>query len=75
MLNKHFLLANKALMNYITHMATQKPQILLTLDDDLFKRINDFRFNAHINSRSEAIRLLIEQGLKTSIPSPKLKKK
>jgi len=55
-------------------MTTQKPQILLTVDDDLLKRIDDFRFNNRINSRSEAIRQLIEEGLKKSNP-PKVKKK
>jgi len=61
-------------MKYITCMTTQKPQILLTVDDDLLKRIDDFRFNNRINSRSEAIRQLIEEGLKKSNP-PKVKKK
>lgn len=57
-------------------MPTQKPQILLTLDDILLKMINDFRFNNHINSRSEAIRTLIEAGLKVSeTAKPKTKKK
>lgn len=45
-------------------MTTQKPQILLTLDNDLLKQIDDFRFNNRFNSRSEAVRFLIERGLK-----------
>lgn len=57
-------------------MTTQKPQILLTLDADLLKRINDFRFSNRINSRSEAVRLLIEEGLKAiEISNPTTKKK
>jgi len=39
-------------------MTTQKPQILLTLNDDLLKSIDDSVFNTRINSRSEAIRQL-----------------
>lgn len=63
-------------MKYITYMATQKPQILLTVDDDLLKRIDDFRFDNRINSRSEAVRQLIEAGLKvTKASNPKTKKK
>jgi metal-responsive CopG/Arc/MetJ family transcriptional regulator len=61
-------------MEYITYMATQKPQILLTIDDNLLRRIDDFRFNARVNSRSEAIRQLIEKGLKKQ-EKPKTKKK
>jgi metal-responsive CopG/Arc/MetJ family transcriptional regulator len=44
-------------------MATQKPQILLTVNDDLLKRIDDFRYKNCIPSRSEAVRRLIEGGL------------
>lgn len=44
-------------------MTTTKPQILLTLDDDLLKRIDDYRFDNRINSRSEAIRRLLEEAL------------
>lgn len=61
-------------MEYITYMATQKPQILLTIDDNLLRRIDDFRFDTRVNSRSEAIRQLIEEGLKKQ-EKPKTKKK
>jgi len=44
-------------------MATQKPQILLTLDKDLFNRIEDFRYENRIPTRSEAIRRLLEDAL------------
>lgn len=57
-------------------MPTKRPQILLTLDDDLIKRIEDFRFNNRIASRSDAVRKLIEAGLKVSgTTKPKTKKK
>ena len=44
-------------------MPTKKPQILLTLDDDYLKRIDDFRFLNRVNSRSKAIRRLIDEAL------------
>ena len=45
-------------------MPTQRPQILLTLTEELLKKIDDFRFGNRIGSRSEAVRQLIEEGLK-----------
>ena len=33
-------------------------------DDELAKRIDDFRFENRINTRSEAIRRLLEEALK-----------
>jgi len=54
-------------------MPTQKPKILITLEDNLITRIDDFRFENRIPSRSEAIRRLIEEGLKVSVsakPNP-----
>jgi metal-responsive CopG/Arc/MetJ family transcriptional regulator len=55
-------------------MKTQKPQILLTFtDDDLLKRVDDYRFENRINSRSEAIRNLIEAGLAESRTTKKKK--
>ena len=50
-------------------MATEKPKILLILDDDLLRRVEDYRFDHRINSRAEAIRQLLEEGLKASDPS------
>lgn len=41
------------------------------MESDLLKRIDDFRFDNRINSRSEAIRKLIESGLKKSKPKKK----
>jgi metal-responsive CopG/Arc/MetJ family transcriptional regulator len=48
-------------------MPTKKPQILLTLPEELFKKIEDYRFDNRIGSRSEAVRQLIEKGLKDKI--------
>lgn len=49
-------------------MPTQKPIIPVAMDDDLVKRIDDYRrtIEGSIPSRSEAIRRLIEEGLKVS---------
>jgi metal-responsive CopG/Arc/MetJ family transcriptional regulator len=52
-------------------MPSKKPQILLVVDDDLFKKIDDYRFENRINSRSEAVRQLIEAGLKKQEKKPK----
>jgi metal-responsive CopG/Arc/MetJ family transcriptional regulator len=45
-------------------MPTRKPQILLTLDDDLLERIEDYRYTNRIPARSEAVRRLIDESLK-----------
>lgn len=45
-------------------MPTKKPQILLTLDDDLLERIEDYRYASRIPARSEAVRRLIDESLK-----------
>jgi metal-responsive CopG/Arc/MetJ family transcriptional regulator len=45
-------------------MPTKKPILTFVVDEELLKRINDFRFDNRIEVRSEAIRMLIEKGLK-----------
>lgn len=52
-------------------MATDKPRILLTVDEDLLKRIDDFRYENRIPARSEAIRRLLEEALKKYENPPK----
>jgi metal-responsive CopG/Arc/MetJ family transcriptional regulator len=52
-------------------MATDKPKILLILDDDLLKRIEDYRFENRVNSRAEAIRRLLEGALSKYNKKPK----
>lgn len=55
-------------------MPSDKPKMLFVMEKDLFERIEDFRFNNRISSRSEALRRLIEAGLKSeSNPKPKKK--
>jgi len=53
-------------------MPSEKPHIVFVVDDDLFERIEDYRFENRIANRSEAIRQLVEAGLKAK---PKLHKK
>jgi len=38
-------------------------KVLLSLPDNLLKKIEDFQFEHRISNRSEAIRILIEKGL------------
>ena len=45
-------------------MPTQKPILTFAADEDLLARINDFRFENRIETKSEAIRMLVEEGLK-----------
>ena len=45
-------------------MPTKKPILTFVVDEELLRRINDFRFDNRIEARSEAIRMLIEKGLK-----------
>jgi len=56
-------------------MPTEKPKIILVMEDDLLKRIDDYRFENRVNSRSEAIRQLIEAGIEAWAKKPKAKTK
>jgi metal-responsive CopG/Arc/MetJ family transcriptional regulator len=47
-------------------MPSDKPQILFVMEKELLKRIDDFRFENRINSRSAAVRQLIEAGLEST---------
>jgi len=49
-------------------MPTEKPKVLITLEDELLERIEDFRYGNRIPSRAEAVRKLIEEGLKSLTP-------
>ena len=44
-------------------MATEKPRFCITVDEDLMKEIDDFRFNNRYSSRSKATIELIRPGL------------
>lgn len=44
-------------------MPTEKPRVSVTLDDELLKKIDDYRFENRIMSRSLALNELIKLGL------------
>jgi metal-responsive CopG/Arc/MetJ family transcriptional regulator len=46
-------------------MPTKKDILAFPADADLLKRIDDYRYENRIPSRSEAMRRLIEKGLQT----------
>ncbi|HET9281109.1 MAG TPA: hypothetical protein VFR24_04015 [Candidatus Angelobacter sp.] len=56
---------------YILPMPQKGPtkQVLLRLEKDLFKKIEDFRFNNRFESRTDALRWLLEFALKQN-PKP-----
>lgn len=46
-------------------MATEKPRYSITLDDDMFQEIEDFRFENRYANRNQATIELIRLGLET----------
>lgn len=44
-------------------MATKKPRYMISVDDDMFNAIEDFRFEHRFQTRSEATTELIRLGL------------
>ncbi len=44
-------------------MATNKPRYSLTVDDEMFQKIEDFRFNNRFQTRNDATVALIRLGL------------
>lgn len=44
-------------------MATNRPRYTVSVDEELFKRIEDFRFEKRFQTRSEATVELIRLGL------------
>jgi len=45
-------------------MPTEKSILNFAVDKELMRRLDDFRFENRINTRSEAIRRLLEEALK-----------
>jgi len=52
-------------------MPTKKPIITLAVDEEFLLVIDNYRFEHRITTRSEAIRRLIEAGLKKSETAPR----
>lgn len=46
-------------------MATQRQRYMISVDDDLFERIEDFRYKNRFPTRSEATAELIRLGLES----------
>lgn len=46
-------------------MATDKPRYTVSVDNDLFRQIEDFRFERRFQTRSEATAELIRLGLES----------
>ena len=44
-------------------MSTEKPRFSITVDDELFKRLEDYRFENRCPNRSQAVVELIRQSL------------
>ena len=44
-------------------MATKKPRYMISVDEDMFNAIEDFRFERRFQTRSEATTELIRLGL------------
>ena len=44
-------------------MSTEKPRFSITVDDELFKRLEDYRFENRLPNRSQAVVELIRQSL------------
>jgi len=44
-------------------MTTKKPRYMISVDDDMFNAIEDFRFERRFQTRSEATSELIRLGL------------
>lgn len=45
-------------------MPTEKPKIIFVADNELIERLDDYRYENRIPSRSEAIRRLLDEALK-----------
>lgn len=47
------------------NIATDKPRYSITVDEELFKEIEDFRFNNRFATRNQATIELIKKGLES----------
>ena len=67
--DKHYFLHNDIKANHIRlaemrlNMATNKPRYTVSVDNELFSQIEDFRFEHRYQTRSEATAELIRLGL------------
>ncbi len=54
-------------------MPTDKPRFSITIDDELLKRVDDYRFENRCSNRTQAVLELIRLGLATSDRKKKVK--
>ncbi len=52
-------------------MADKRNILNFQADDELIKRLEDYRFDNRINTMSEAIRMLLDESLKKHEKQPK----
>ena len=52
-------------------MPTKQPVVTMIFPEDLLKRVEDYRYENRIPSRTEAIRRLLEEALKKYEKQPK----
>ncbi len=45
-------------------MPTNKPRFTIVIDDELYQKVNDYRYTYRLRSQSEAICKLVEIGIK-----------
>ena len=55
-------------------MATKKPRYMISVDNDMFDKIENFRFEKRFQTRSEATAELIRLGLESIEKEQKEKK-
>ena len=56
-------------------MPTEKPRFTIIADDEIFQKVDDFRFENRFQSRSAAVKELIRLGLEAFEIQNKNKKK
>jgi metal-responsive CopG/Arc/MetJ family transcriptional regulator len=44
-------------------MPSEKPKLLLVIDEELLQRVDDYRFSNHLSSRAGAVRQLLVKAL------------
>ena len=55
-------------------MPTRKPRFMVTVDEDLLAKIEDYRFNNRCKSQTQAINQLIDRGISVLMADIEAKK-
>jgi hypothetical protein len=51
----------------VTEMPTEKPRVTITMSETQLKQIDDFRFENKIKNQTQAMVLLMEEGMKSIV--------